>query len=764
MSQGYSNKALARLFLTTALSLVGAGIADAQEASSSGDASTQASSGAVEDVIVTGTRTGAQAVQHTPLAITAFSAAQIQEQQINNVKDLVQLTPDLQVAQATASAEIFIRGIGSTNVFSGSDPDVTVQVDGVYLARPATQFGDFLDVERVEVLRGPQGTLYGRNAVGGTLNVISRAPSDDFTARAQITGGDYNLLQTQAYVSGALTPGRLQGSLSVNFLRHDGYIKNIVPGFENIDTANRYSGRGQLRADFGDRVTATLRADYNSGDEYYESYSSLVAPAPPPAAPLANSIVGDFRKVALNLNQEELSHSGGVSEETTLDLTDHLSLKSITAFRASNYHLVGDTDATENSGSINFMREDQSQYSEELTLNAHYQRFEGVAGAYWLNEKIKTDVHSFQPSVNLGTWRESRPHVDSENWAVFAQGTFYLTPDLHLTLGGRYTEESKDIAPDSFTLIHYNTTPIYQTPPPSPPGGANPYTAPASADFDAFTPKAGLEWQATPDALFYISATRGYKSGGFNYNPRNTAANQSFAPETIWAYEAGARTDWFGHRLRVNLTAFDYDYTGLQVQTFIAPGNAFISNAKSASVNGVELEVRARPISNLTLTSNLSVLNTSYGPFEASVPAGIVSPTNLLAGDPRLTCVPGTPPSCSYDASGNHLTAAPHFSGLVAAEYDLPLASGAVLYGRGDYTWQSRSYFDPTNINILSQAAYGLGDLAFGFRSAHDVWSAQVWVKNVADKQYSITTAALGPIAAHAGPPRTFGITIAREW
>src|SRR6266481_5792564 len=185
------------------------------------DQSPPGDNGDLQEIVVTASKTGAQLLQRTPLAISAFSGSQIQDQQISNVKDLVQYTPNLEVAQSTASAEIFIRGIGSTNVFAGSDPDVTVQIDGVYIARPSGQFADLSDVERVEVLRGPQGTLYGRNAAGGTINVISRQPSDTFTADTEFTVGSDYLVQTRDYVSGPLA-NNVQASFAVSYQRHDG--------------------------------------------------------------------------------------------------------------------------------------------------------------------------------------------------------------------------------------------------------------------------------------------------------------------------------------------------------------------------------------------------------------------------------------------------------------------------------------------------------------------------------------------------------------
>jgi len=731
------NSKIVGMSLTTALWLGGSNLAYAQQAAPAND------SQVVEDVIVTAQKTGAQAVQSTPLAITAFSARQIAEQQVTNVKDLVQYVPNLQVAQSSANAQIFIRGIGSTNVFAGSDPDVTVQVDGVYLARPSSQFGDFLDVERVEVLRGPQGTLYGRNAVGGTLNVISRAPSNSFSGKAAVTVGDYGLVQSQAYISGPLVADHLQGSLSVNYIGHKGYVDNIVPGAHDVDDANRGGLRGQLRAELG-KVVATTRADWFSGREYLESYDQLLTPIRTPRpAPLANSTIGTYRKVALDWPQILVTQGGGVSEDIEIPLSDQLTFKSLTAYRENHYKVANDSDATELSSAFNRQTEDQHQVSQEFNLQWNSDRLAAVAGAYYLREVIDGTTRSSTPPT--ATERGALPHVVAEAKALFVQGSYKLTDALSLTLGGRYTWEDKDIKPYGYTRSTTTGALV-----------GVPFTTPASSSYHAFTPKVGLDFKAADHVLLYASATKGFKSGGFNYTARTLAALR-FAPETIWSYEAGAKTDWFDKRLRVNLTGFYYDYTGLQVQALLSPGNSFVGNSKDATVKGAELEITAKPISGLTLVSNFALLDAKYGTFpNASVPAGVVP---YVTGDPRYS-----PATTFYNASGNSLNAAPKFSTLQAIQYEVPVSVGFVGL-RAEYSYRSRTDYDPTNVDILSQPAYGLINLAIGFRTADGAWRAQALVKNATDKEYLMTLAAPGASpTGHAGPPRTLWLTLSREW
>jgi iron complex outermembrane recepter protein len=719
--------------------------ADSQSANgqSTNSQSANSDSSSLQEIIVTASKTGAQLLQRTPLAVSAFSGAQIQDQQIANVKDLVQYTPNLQVAQSTASAEIFIRGIGSTNVFAGSDPDVTVQIDGVYISRPSSQFADLSDIARVEVLRGPQGTLYGRNAAGGTINVISQQPSDTFTADTAVTVGSDNLVQTRDYISGPLAD-HVQASLAVSYQRHDGYIRNIAPGGQDIEDANRGSVRAQLRVEPTDRLDATTRVDWSALDENYESYDHILVPVLTPVpAPLANSTLNNYHEVAMNSPQVITSHNGGISEDINFQLTKELTFKSITAYRVSDYDLDGDSDATELYSSALFQSERQHQFSEELTAQANAGPFQGVAGLYYLTEHIASAISTIIPPA--GITRGTDPAVNDESKAIYAQGTYAITERLHATLGARETFESKDIAPYSYTMSAVTGAILGPT-----------FTSQAGATYNAFTPKFGLDYQVTDNAMLFASATKGFKSGGFNYSAR-TVATQSFGPEQIWSYETGAKTDWFDRHLRVNLTGFLYHYTGLQVQSLLSPGNIYIGNANSARVKGLELETIAKPLAGLTLTTNVSLLDAVYGPFpNASVAAGIVP---FVVSDPRYN-----PTTTFFNATDNRLTDAPHVSALEAVQYDYRLA-GAAMYGRIEYSYQSKTYFDPTNVAVLSQGGYGLWNVAVGYQTADSPWKFQALVKNLTNKQYLITAAAPGSIpTGDAGPPRTVWLTASRQW
>lgn len=713
-----------------------------------------AAEGPISDIVVTASRTGETSAQRTPIAMSVFSADRLDNSLVLNVKDLVAVAPGLNVAQVTASAVIYMRGIGSSNVFGGSDPSVTTQLDGVYIARAFGQFQDFVDVERLEVLRGPQGTLYGRNAIGGTINIISRKPSNEFTGEAQIAIGNYDAVTAQAFVAGPLVEDKVQASLAASYVRRDDYFDNIVPGRPGTGNANRGGVRGQLRILPTDTLELITRADWSKGNERFDSYNHLLVPYRPGgvnAAPLANSVVGDYHKLALNSPQYNETEFWGVSQEINLELSPVLALKSLTAYRRSSYDLRVDSDGTELRAAEAGQAETSRQFSQEFNLTLNTERFNGVLGLFYFYDKTSTDLfaNSFAspttpPAAAFGI--ATTPDSFTDSVAAFAQGTFKVTPELGLTAGIRYTRDKKRIEQNfnRRSLATGLSTPGF------------PFVFELERSFDAWTPKVGVDWQVRPELLVYGSVTRGFKSGGTSIFANNPA-DLSFEPETIWSYEGGIKSDLLGRRLRVNVSAFRYDYKDLQVQSLVAPGVVAIRNAADARVTGAELEVTARPVDALTLTANYALLDAEYRSFPAaSVPGQLVP---FLAGDPNFS-----PATRTYDASGNRLNAAPKHQLSGSAQLNFDLADGKAFV-RGEYYYQSRVWYDASNAPIFSQRPYDLVNASVGWTSDDRLWNAQIIGKNLANKEYLITIAANGLVPAGlAGAPRTVAFQVTRSW
>jgi iron complex outermembrane receptor protein len=701
--------------------MTGAAFAAIATSSSAQEEDATASQGfGLDDIVVTATKSGATRLQATPIAISAFGAEELHRSGTNDIKDLLQLTPAVAVSQNNVFAQLYIRGIGSNNVFNGSDPSSTVHVDGVYFSRPYSQFANFLDVERVEVLRGPQGTLYGRNSVGGTINVISRRPSDTLTARGEASYGNYNSVQLKAAVSGPLIDGLAAFSLSGAYLAHDPYRENVVASGNDINSQDEYAVRGQLLLTPWAGVEATTRMDYASSDFVPMGYAKILRPY----SPATDSVLGDFSKVALNTPMEGAVEAYGVAEDVLVDLGNGLEFRSLTSFRRNSSRTVTDVDSTDRDITATLTSERQRQFSQEFNLTGRLASFTYVAGLYYFSEEIKTftQINARAPQTFTGVYPVSR----TTSVALFAQGTYDLSERWSVTAGGRYSEERKEF--DGNVGIYSAVTGLPVSP-------ATVYAG--VGEYSAFTPKLGVQFQATPNIFTFASVTRGFKSGGFNQTSRTATASQGFAPEELWSYEVGVKTDLLDRRLRLNLTAFHYDYEDLQVLAFITPGVTDISNAATATIDGLELEATVLPVENLRFQLNASYLDARYESYKgASGPGGIV-----------------------VDASGNRMNAAPEFSGNVLGQYDIPLGQGRALSLRGEYFFQSRSYFVATNDPAQSQPDYGLWNASLTYEIMDGQVAFSLYGKNLADEDYVTATATISPVVSgRPGDPRTFGV------
>ena len=731
------------------------------------------------DIVVTATRMGATSLQKTPIAVSVLSGADLDRSGTTDVRDLAQQAPNFNVSQSGPNPLIFIRGIGTSAVLNGSDPDVTTQSDGVYLARAFEEFSDFFDVERLEILRGPQGTLYGRNAVGGVINIISRQPTDDFTGRAQLTVGTYATIQGQGYVSGPLVKGLLDFSVAANYLRHDGYVKNLIASGEDDNSANHGGVRAQLRFRPASWVEATTRFDYSKADENSQVQSHLAVPAvapyinftvPNPAlfsSPIANSIIGDYHHTAHDQPTKLTKTEWGIAEDINFDLSDQLTLKSLTAYRQGRYSYISDTDATEIAALTTVLADRSRQFSQEFNLNGHFGDIDFVGGLYYFRENqhnigIAATPASPGRTAAQATYAFIQPFTRSTSKAAFAQASYKITPRLKVTAGARYTEDEKYFVANTQLFLYPNAPALG----PEIPGLPFVYTS--APKFHAFTPKAGLEWQATDDVFAYASYTKGFKSGGNNSTVgcRSTLAPADYAacigtiiyqPEKLDSYEAGIKTFLFDRRVTANLTGFYYNYKNLQVQSALAPGIVNIGNAATATVKGLEFETTAKLTDRLTFSGNASYLDARYDTYlQASVAQSL---RYFVSSLPNYNAATNT-----VNASGNRLTNSPRFSFNMAAQYTQPISIGSV-YARAEYSHQSRVYFEATNSAVESQNSFGLLNLSVGYTSTDANWTVAVVAKNVTDKEYLVSAFGSGLVPAGvSGNPRTVLLRIARKF
>ena len=672
---------------------------------------------------MTATKEGEVDPQQIPYAISVFDRESIKNTGTDNIEDLELQTPGLNVSRNGQAARLYIRGIGTNLDFIGADPSVTVHVDGVYESRPTTALEQFLDVARVEVLRGPQGTLYGRNSTGGTINIITRLPDNESRAQASMEIGSYRYANVTASASGALISDTLYGGLAVMKTNHDPYVDNKsgngVDGLLDDDSLN---SRATLRWKDSDRE-AILRLDYAETDRATGAYKPTGKSTTGSPSPLANQLdqPEGFHEIAISFQDPGVEQiNAGAAVEVRIPLSDSLSLTSLTAYRKIDYRTAEDTDGSRLDVLVTEIDDQQYQWSEELRLNYQKDRLGLVGGLYYLQEHHESDA---RVNINLaGIASVFDVENDTTAQAAFFNGTLAVTDQLNLSAGLRYSREEKDFADVRQTASGTGTATVFDID--------------DTETWDSWSPKFSLDYTTESGSLLYGTVSRGFKSGGYNF----TLADGKYDPEYVTAYELGLKKQWPDAGLRSNLVLFYYDYDDLQVSDFTEVGAPRISNAAEASIRGFEVENRWVPSLDWLFELNFAFLSAEYDDYEA----------------PRT-------PTQRVDVSGNALNAAPRRKLYLAAQYFQDISRGTLSY-RLEYGWQTRQYFTAFNEEVSSQPTYGLFNARLSFRSVGDQWEVQFYGENLGDKEYSTSsrefTATTVGVTRDINPPRTFGATL----
>ncbi len=663
-----------------------------------------------DEIIVTAQKIE-QPLQQVAASVTALSEEFIENAGIKDVSSLGLYTPGMVVSTNGTSGRIYIRGIGNNLDFLGSQGAIAVHVDGVYQARQWGVFYDFVDVERIEVLRGPQGTIYGRNATGGAINIISAAPTKELAANATISVGNFDQLNLKGFVSSSLADN-VSGRLAVSRKSHDGYTDNLVPGSKNPDDEDLVTARGEVEISSGENFELRFLGQYFSRDV---EGPAIVPTVDGLAATLGAQSNTDPFKVSQNTDIFFEADSHGLTAIATWSFNNGLSLQSITAQGKNvvNYHL--DTDGTEVDAVHFENREDHEQFSQELRLynDKSESRWAWQAGLYYLDEDTSDTGVVFLPAFGFDI--PVAGDIDVEAIAVFAQGTYEITTGIGLTAGLRYNNESKKM-----------TSPIF---------------ADDRAKWKDWTPHVSLQYQLNTDVFIYASITKGFKSGGYNV----LGGGEKVGPEDVWSYEVGSKIDWLENRLRLNGAIFYSRYDDQQVNTFTGAGLARIDNAAKSTIYGAELEVFAMPTSTMNVGVTASYLNASFDQY--------------LAADPFLGAV---------DLAGSRLSHAPRYSMTFFADHTQPLASQASISTHLDYVWQDEVKYDVFDNPSTNQGAYGVVNASVWYTNAKRNWKLGLWIKNVADKVYFTSHAKLNftpeGTLSWTGDPRTYGLELSFDY
>ena len=680
-----------------------------------------AASNEVPDIIVTAQRR-AQRLQDVPVTITAFGGDQLQRAGATRADDIATLTPGLTVGSFTPSRpQVFIRGIGTRQIDIGSDPSIGVFVDDVYVSRVSGQMTGLADLERVEVLKGPQGTLYGRNTIGGAINIITRAPSRELSAFADIGIGDYNYFDARGSLSGPLINDLAYGRVSFFRTKRDGYVRNLATGgrAQGID---QYDVRGKLLLTRDGPLSATFTVDVlrdrSPGQEGKSAGPDVILRSPfVPVPVLSNDPLAERYNVE-SLTQQNINQYIG-----RIDWRQGIHIASISAYRTSTLLNDGETDYTILDIARQTTNESSREFSQELRVASidgealtFGDKLSWVAGIYYLRDSAKrSDLFTFGkdslpvlvanffgvPLTSIGNTTTLDRVATS--YAAFAEVTWKIIPNLDIITGGRFSWDRKEGRYIGETTA--SGFPVLTTP----------FNIPLSRRWNAFNPRVTVAWHAAKDTLFFATYSQGFKSGGFQFAVSDPLlAARIFDPETVKFYEGGVKSTLLDRKLQIGASVFHYKYGNLQTQrTVLNAGGSptsIVENAASSTINGGEVNLVLAPRRDLTINMGVTLLDAKYDSY--NVGGG----TNF---------------------SGTRLLRAPRFSNNVALDYTPTLSQDVRLIAHADWYHSSAFYFEPgeTRISVNNQQnAYDLVNLRLGVEWRQ--WSLTGFVTNVFDKRY----------------------------
>ena len=740
----------------------------------------------LEEMVITARRRE-EGLQQAPIAVSAYSGDTLQYRGVTKLDQITRFVPSLTIQNnpsfggSSNAAAIYLRGVGQKEFLPTSEPGVGLYVDGVYIARSVGAILDLIDIERLEVLRGPQGTLFGRNTIGGAIaiNTVKPELGGDFGGSVSATYGTDDRIN----LAGALdipVSDTLAARLSVASFQQDGYVdRDDGTDLGDDDTV---TGRLSVLWTPSDRVTVDLNFDATSDDENgpamelididYTDLSQLqgvVAAPPPPLAFIHNITTAaagpgqpcaatdvDGNGVTFNpgvpncYDDRYIGNDGqnsgtaeatsetdiwGASAAVTWELSDALTLKSITAYRDLDSTFARDGDHSPHRISSLYDEFEQDQFSQEFQLLGSYDRLNWILGAYYFDEDgdnlnlLDFTVSNFSSGGGF----------DNESWAVFAHATYDFSEQWHLTLGGRYTDETKKFTPDQVIFTNYYEGISNVVPPGNPLAALDaPFLQAGTRvlpniekkiDIDEFMPMANLSWDMTEDVMLYLSYSEGFKSGGFTQRvfppvvPPFTAPPgtpdidliPTFDPEYVDVYEFGFKTTWADGKVRANGAVFYTDYDDLQVQVFnsVAP---VTENIGSADITGFEIEVMASPGEGWLIEGSYTYLDAEYSDIDTGL--------TLIDEDFDFERVPEN-------------------SAALGISKEFSLNELGMLVVRGDWSYQDETYNDAFNTEQLKTDSYSLYSASVRWSNTDGDWSVIASGLNLGDEEY-LTTGVYG--------------------
>jgi iron complex outermembrane receptor protein len=711
-------------------------------AQSAGDEQTEAL--VLEEVIVTAQRRE-QTLQEVPMAISAFTGAELEALQADNLDSIQGAVPNLNLVQgrgSNSSVNAYIRGVGQPDALQTFDPAVGVYLDDVYMSRIQGGLFKLYDIERIEVLRGPQGTLYGKNTPGGAIRLITRTPGDEFEAQAGVLVGDYSRLQARARVSTPVTDDFAIG-LSVLHDERDGFVTDPLDGREYNDedtTVARIKGNW----DVTDDVNVVFSADYTKEDvkltlgrpvalmyslNYNADFSGFTIV--PRYFPESGEWNYDSSTSMADRSTQETDHWGG-NVTVTWDMDARNTLKSITAYRELETNSYIDIDASTLELGDVLVSLDQNQFSQEFQwLGNNGNDLNWVLGAYYLKEQVPSHQEAYADDFlqylgfPITFLRTIDDDLETTSYAVFGQVDWAFADKWSLGVGLRWTKEEKDYfrTTSTFSNILGNADPAFEF---------------AESDsWSDWTPTVTLDYAMSDAVKFYGRIANGFKSGGFNGRANLPDDVSAFDPETVWTTEIGAKTTLAGGTVRANYALFYSQYDDFQARVSIGEGldlSLPVLNAAKLDIKGAEFELTWLPIDPLALSTQIGYLDSEYG-------AGGFFGADGVEDEPAFS---------------------PDWTARFAGTWTQDLPNGSDLMFTASANYRDAMLLSVENTPVLTADDYWLMDAMVSWVSAGGRWTISGGVKNLTDEVYRVEGQEFrsvgGVQTVYYGYPRTYTI------
>jgi len=705
----------------------------------------------LDEVVVTA-RYRTESVQDVPMSISVTRAEDLVLQGITNLSDLQKSVPNAAISAARGTSSTltaYIRGIGQEDPLWGYEPGIGLYIDDVYFARPQGALLDTVDVERIEVLRGPQGVLYGKNTLGGAIRYITRKPDLNSSAgKISVAAGSYDQRDVVAQVSAPIIDNKLAASLSVADFNRDGFGTNLTSG-NDVSDKDVASYRFALRAAPITGWDIDFTSDATRDRSNVKGAQRLTNGANTGIAPLNSPF--DVRS---DLPDDNLVKTEGQALTISAPITAAWSVKSITAYRE------GHTDTNIDFDTLNLNEfdvtafYDDDQTTQEIQFSGRFDSLQIDAGYFFLSGHAggAFDATLGQPVANAAIVTTAGD-VDTESHSVFVNASHKFAPAWTLAVGARYTHEHKAAAVEQFRYLGLDMTP----PPDNIFSDFN-----AAASFDATTPQATLQWDFSTSAMTYISYSEGFKSGGFNMRANESLmrangldARKPFDDETVKTSEAGLKGDWFSHRLKASFAAFYMEYDDIQITAsrviVLQPVNAFatqVINGGNAITSGAEVEINAVPAPAWEIRFNAGYLDADYKEFTS---LRSVTPTDI--------------------SNRQQFVNAPRWTTQLYNSYALEIGGLGTLSLWANYSFRSEYFPEISNSKRIEQGSFGLWDAGVVLMSADSHWQYSITGKNLRNEEYRVAgynyaaaTGQEGSVTGFYGDPRTVTASALYQW